>query len=279
MGNLMLNYITSTWEKEDVALYTDIMELVTGVRDDYGDNIDYIIQNCNDDVTTSQLDDLIKSSVQGILIELLMEIGFFVSEDYYLNNEILYKIYKEAIEIEANEQLDFSLSILESDRDIIVTFYELLNVVGSLDIDESDFNNHIVKILPMTKEKLVNYLRNKKETQAVEPKDLTKIALRVKEFCKAVNDESFMVIDLIRSGVNLGLPFRSYLNIYSTTLFDLDLKEQCYNLYLFALISEDGTDEPAECVEDNIGDYVFDYSVTDTILRAVREIQVKTRTI
>lgn len=279
MGNLMLNYITSTWEKEDVALYTDIMELVTGVRDDYGDNIDYIIQNCNDDVTMSQLDNLIKSSVQGILIELLMEIGFFVSEDYYLDNEILYKIYKEAIEIEANEQLNFSLSILESDRDIIVTFYELLNVVGSLDIDESDFNNHIVKILPMTKEKLVNYLRNKKETQAVEPKDLTKIALRVKEFCKAVNDESFMVIDLIRSGVNLGLPFRSYLNIYSTTLFDLDLKEQCYNLYLFALISEDGTDEPAECVEDNIGDYVFDYSVTDTILRAVREIQVKTRTI
>lgn len=279
MGNLMLNYITSTWEKEDVALYTDIMELVTGVRDDYGDNIDYIIQNCNDDVTMSHLDDLIKGSVQGILIELLMEIGFFVSEDYYLDNEILYKIYKEAIEIEANEQLDFSLSILESDRDIIVTFYELLNVVGSLDIDESDFNNHIVKILPMTKEKLVNYLRNKKETQAVEPKDLTKIALRVKEFCKAVNDESFMVIDLIRSGVNLGLPFRSYLNIYSTTLFDLDLKEQCYNLYLFALISEDGTDEPAECVEDNIGDYVFDYSVTDTILRAVREIQVKTRTI
>lgn len=279
MGNLMLNYITSTWEKEDVALYTDIMELVTGVRDDYGDNIDYIIQNCNDDVTMSQLDNLIKSSVQGILIELLMEIGFFVSEDYYLNNEILYKIYKEAIEIEANEQLDFSLSILESDRDIIVTFYELLNVVGSLDIDESDFNNHIVKILPMTKEKLVNYLRNKKETQVKEPKDLTKIALRVKEFCKAVNDESFMVIDLIRSGVNLGLPFRSYLNIYSTTLFDLDLKEQCYNLYLFALISEDGTDEPAECVEDNIGDYVFDYSVTDTILRAVREIQVKTRTI
>ena len=279
MGNLMLNYITSTWEKEDVALYTDIMELVTGVRDDYGDNIDYIIQNCNDDVTMSQLDNLIKSSVQGILIELLMEIGFFVSEDYYLDNEILYKIYKEAIEIEANEQLDFSLSILESDRDIIVTFYELLNVVGSLDIDESDFNNHIVKILPMTKEKLVNYLRNKKETQPVEPKDLTKIALRVKEFCKTVNDESFMVIDLIRSGVNLGLPFRSYLNIYSTTLFDLDLKEQCYNLYLFALISEDGTDEPAECVEDNIGDYVFDYSVTDTILRAVREIQVKTRTI
>ena len=279
MGNLMLNYITSTWEKEDVALYTDIMELVTGVRDDYGDNIDYIIQNCNDDVTMSQLDDLIKSSVQGILIELLMEIGFFVSEDYYLDNEILYKIYKEAIEIEANEQLDFSLSILESDRDIIVTFYELLNVVGSLDIDESDFNNHIVKILPMTKEKLVNYLRNKKETQAVEPKDLSKIALRVKEFCKAVNDESFMVIDLIRSGVNLGLPFRSYLNIYSTTLFDLDLKEQCYNLYLFALISEDGTDEPLECIEDNIGDYVFDYSVVDTILRAVREIQVKTRTI
>ena len=207
MGNLMLNYITSTWEKEDVALYTDIMELVTGVRDDYGDNIDYIIQNCNDDVTISQLDDLIKSSVQEILIELLREIGFFVSEDYYLDNEILYKIYKEAIEIEANEQIDFSLSILESDRDIIVTFYELLNVVGSLDIDESDFNNHIVKILPMTKEKLVNYLRNKKETQPVEPKDLTKIALRVKEFCKAVNDESFMVIDLIRNGVNLGLPF------------------------------------------------------------------------
>lgn len=279
MGNLMLNYITSTWEKEDVALYTDIMELVTGVRDDYGDNIDYIIQNCNDDVTISQLDDLIKSSVQEILIELLREIGFFVSEDYYLDNEILYKIYKEAIEIEANEQLDFSLSILESDRDIIVTFYELLNVVGSLDIDESDFNNHIVKILPMTKEKLVNYLRTKKETLPVEPKDLSKIALRVKEFCKAVNDESFMVIDLIRSGVNLGLPFRSYLNIYSTTLFDLDLKEQCYNLYLFALISEDGTDEPAECVEDNISDYVFDYGVVDTMLRAVREIQVKTRTI
>lgn len=279
MGNLMLNYITSTWEKEDVALYTDIMELVTGVRDDYGDNIDYIIQNCNDDVTMSQLDDLIKSSVQEILIELLREIGFFVSEDYYLDNEILYKIYKEAIEIEANEQIDFSLSILESDRDIIVTFYELLNVVGSLDIDESDFNNHIVKILPMTKEKLVNYLRAKKETQPVEPKDLTKIALRVKEFCKAVNDESFMVIDLIRNGVNLGLPFRSYLNIYSTALFDLDLKEQCYNLYLFALISEDGTDEPAECVEDNIGDYVFDYGVVDTMLRAVREIQVKTRTI
>lgn len=279
MNNLMLNYIQDNWTNEEVDLYVDIMELIHGVKEDYTDNIQSMILSLPDETPTDALNDLIRSSVQEILIDLLLNIGVIVSDDYALENEVLFKIYREMIGIEANEQIDFSLSILGSEEDNVVVFFELLNTVGCLDLDESVFNTHVSKILPQTKNKLVNYLRNQKLVENKKPSevDLNEISLRVKHFIREVNDDNFFVVDLIRKGVNIGLPFESYMSLYGEELFELDLKEQCYNLYLFALISSDGTDAPAEKIEAEIGNYVLEMDVSDKIIRAVREVQIKTR--
>lgn len=279
MNNLMLNYIQDNWTNEEVDLYVDIMELIHGVKEDYTDNIQSMILSLPDETPTDALNDLIRSSVQEILIDLLLNIGVIVSDDYPLENEVLFKIYREMIGIEANEQIDFSLSILGSEEDNVVVFFELLNTVGCLDLDESVFNTHVSKILPQTKNKLVNYLRNQKLVENKKPSevDLNEISLRVKHFIREVNDDNFFVVDLIRKGVNIGLPFESYMSLYGEELFELDLKEQCYNLYLFALISSDGTDAPAEKIEAEIGNYVLEMDVSDKIIRAVREVQIKTR--
>lgn len=279
MNNLMLNYIQDNWTNEEVDLYVDIMELIHGVKEDYTDNIQSMILSLPDETPTDALNDLIRSSVQEILIDLLLNIGVIVSDDYPLENEVLFKIYREMIGIEANEQIDFSLSILGSEEDNVVVFFELLNTVGCLDLDESVFNTHVSKILPQTKNKLVNYLRNQKLVENKKPSDvdLNEISLRLKHFIREVNDDNFFVVDLIRKGVNIGLPFESYMSLYGEELFELDLKEQCYNLYLFALISSDGTDAPAEKIEAEIGNYVLEMDISDRIIRAVREVQIKTR--
>lgn len=279
MNNLMLNYIQDNWTNEEVDLYVDIMELIHGVKEDYTDNIQSMILSLPDETPTDALNDLIRSSVQEILIDLLLNIGVIVSDDYPLENEVLFKIYREMIGIEANEQIDFSLSILGSEEDNVVVFFELLNTVGCLDMDEMVFNTHVKKILPQTKNKLVNYLRNQKLVENKKPSevDLNEISLRVKHFIREVNDDNFFVVDLIRKGVNIGLPFETYMSLYGEELFELDLKEQCYNLYLFALISSDGTDAPAEKIEAEIGNYVLEMDISDRIIRAVREVQIKTR--
>ena len=267
------------WSPEEVSLYTEIMETITGIKEDYADNIDVYLMSISDVVTTDTISEEIRLMVQNMLIDLLLNIGVLVTEDYPIDNEVLYSIYYEMITIEASEQTEFSLSILESDKDTITLFYELLTVVGSLTVSEQDFNTHILKILPQTKDKLINYLRGKKLTEEVPDSDTSvqEIAIKVKDFIKKINDDKFLVIDLIRKGMKLGMSFHSYVNLYKEELFELDLKEQCYNLYLFALISEEGKDSPAQLIEDCIHNYVFDMGDVDRIIRAVREVQIKTR--
>ena len=57
----------------------------------------------------------------------------------------------------------------------------------------------------------------------------------------------------------------------------MDLKEMAYNLYLFALMSNDGTDNPVLAVESHLNNYIFDPNSHDIIVRAVQDIQIKTR--
>lgn len=279
MNNLMLNFMIDNWSPEEVSLYTEIMETITAVKEDYADNIDVYLMSISDDVPVDTISEEIKLMVQNMLIDLLMNIGVLVTEDYPVDNEVLYRIYYEMITIEASEQTEFSLSILESDKDTVTLFYELLTVVGSLTVNEQDFNTHILKILPQTKDKLINYLRSKKLTEESPDSNVNaqEISIKVKDFIKKINDDNFLVIDLIRKGMNLGMSFHSYINLYKEELFDLDLKEQCYNLYLFALISEEGKDSPAQLIEDCIHNYVFDLGDVDKIIRAIREVQIKTR--
>ena len=238
-----------------------------------------IIRCSNDDVTVNEITLRIRDFIRDQFIELLGEIGFICSEDFVHDPITLYRIYSEAISIENNEQIEFSLSILEADKDNVITFYELLSTVGGLLIDESEFNQTIEKISNFTRERLVNTLRGKELVKIEEKQefDLIRASKNIKEFTKAVNDDSFYAIQLIRSGVDLGIDFKNYLSIYGKEVFEMDLKEMAYNLYLFALMSNDGTDNPVLAVESHLNNYIFDPNSYDVIVRAVQDIQIKTR--
>lgn len=279
MANLILNFIDDYWTMEEAKEYKEAIDFIDGIHEDWTDNIEMIIRCSNDDVTVNEITLRIKDFIRDQFIELLGEIGFICSEDFVHDPITLYRIYSEAISIENNEQIEFSLSILEADKDNVITFYELLSTVGGLLIDESEFNQTIEKISNFTRERLVNTLRGKEMVKIEEKQefDLIRASKNIKEFTKAVNDDSFYAIQLIRSGVDLGIDFKNYLSIYGKEVFEMDLKEMAYNLYLFALMSNDGTDNPVLAVESHLNNYIFDPNSYDVIVRAVQDIQIKTR--
>lgn len=279
MANLILNFIDDYWTMEEAKEYKEAIDFIDGIHEDWTDNIEMIIRCSNDDVTVNEITLRIRDFIRDQFIELLGEIGFICSEDFVHDPITLYRIYSEAISIENNEQIEFSLSILEADKDNVITFYELLSTVGGLLIDESEFNQTIEKISNFTRERLVNTLRGKELVKIEEKQefDLIRASKNIKEFTKAVNDDSFYAIQLIRNGVDLGIDFKNYLSIYGKEVFEMDLKEMSYNLYLFALMSNDGTDNPVLAVESHLNNYIFDPNSYDVIVRAVQDIQIKTR--
>lgn len=279
MANLILNFIDDYWTMEEAKEYKEAIDFIDGIHEDWTDNIEMIIRCSNDDVTINEITLRIKDFIRDQFIELLGEIGFICTEDFVHDPITLYRIYSEAISIENNEQIEFSLSILEADKDNVITFYELLSTVGGLLIDESEFNQTIEKISNFTRERLVNTLRGKEMVKIEEKQefDLIRASKNIKEFTKAVNDDSFYAIQLIRSGVDLGIDFKNYLSIYGKEVFEMDLKEMAYNLYLFTLMSNDGTDNPVLAVESHLNNYIFDPNSYDVIVRAVQDIQIKTR--
>lgn len=279
MANLILNFIDDYWTMEEAKEYKEAIDFIDGIHEDWTDNIEMIIRCSNDDVTVNEITLRIRDFIRDQFIELLGEIGFICSEDFVHDPITLYRIYSETISIENNEQIEFSLSILEADKDNVITFYELLSTVGGLLIDESEFNQTIEKISNFTRERLVNTLRGKELVKLEEKQefDLIRASKNIKEFTKAVNDDSFYAIQLIRSGVDLGIDFKNYLSIYGKEVFEMDLKEMAYNLYLFALMSNDGTDNPVLAVESHLNNYIFDPNSYDVIVRAVQDIQIKTR--
>lgn len=279
MANLILNFIDDYWTMEEAKEYKEAIDFIDGIHEDWTDNIEMIIRCSNDDVTVNEITLRIRDFIRDQFIELLGEIGFICSEDFVHDPITLYCIYSEAISIENNEQIEFSLSILEADKDNVITFYELLSTVGGLLIDESEFNQTIEKISNFTRERLVNTLRGKELVKIEEKQefDLIRASKNIKEFTKAVNDDSFYAIQLIRNGVDLGIDFKNYLSIYGKEVFEMDLKEMAYNLYLFALMSNDGTDNPVLAVESHLNNYIFDPNSYDVIVRAVQDIQIKTR--
>lgn len=279
MANLILNFIDDYWTMEEAKEYKEAIDFIDGIHEDWTDNIEMIIRCSNDDVTVNEITLRIRDFIRDQFIELLGEIGFICSEDFVHDPITLYHIYSETISIENNEQIEFSLSILEADKDNVITFYELLSTVGGLLIDESEFNQTIEKISNFTRERLVNTLRGKELVKLEEKQefDLIRASKNIKEFTKAVNDDSFYAIQLIRSGVDLGIDFKNYLSIYGKEVFEMDLKEMAYNLYLFALMSNDGTDNPVLAVESHLNNYIFDPNSYDVIVRAVQDIQIKTR--
>lgn len=279
MANLILNFIDDYWTMEEAKEYKEAIDFIDGIHEDWTDNIEMIIRCSNDDVTVNEITLRIRDFIRDQFIELLGEIGFICSEDFVHDPITLYRIYSETISIENNEQIEFSLSILEADKDNVITFYELLSTVGGLLIDESEFNQTIEKISNFTRERLVNTLRGKEMVKIEEKQqfDLIRASKNIKEFTKAVNDDSFYAIQLIRSGVDLGIDFKNYLSIYGKEVFEMDLKEMAYNLYLFALMSNDGTDNPVLAVESHLNNYIFDPNSYDIIVRAVQDIQIKTR--
>ncbi len=279
MANLILNFIDDYWTMEEAKEYKEAIDFIDGIHEDWTDNIEMIIRCSNDDVTVNEITLRIRDFIRDQFIELLGEIGFICSEDFVHDPITLYRIYSETISIENNEQIEFSLSILEADKDNVITFYELLSTVGGLLIDESEFNQTIEKISNFTRERLVNTLRGKELVKIEEKQefDLIRASKNIKEFTKAVNDDSFYAIQLIRSGVDLGIDFKNYLSIYGKEVFEMDLKEMAYNLYLFALMSNDGTDNPVLAVESHLNNYIFDPNSYDIIVRAVQDIQIKTR--
>lgn len=277
MENPILDFMHTYWSDYEVNYYKEILDTIASAHEDWPDNLDLYFNSLSGNEDIEDISTDIRNMVLGMLKEMFGEIGVILNEDYPLNNIYLFDIYKELIEIENTEQIEFALSVLESEDNTETLFYELLTTVGGLTIDESLFMSHIAKISIYTKQKLINKLEVNKALLPVEvPEvDIMGMVEKIKTFTRKINDDEFLVIRLIKEGVNLGLEFQNYMALYGSEILELDLKEMTYNLYLLGLISKDATDSVAETIESNIANYLFDYSDQDKVIRAIREIQIK----
>lgn len=277
MDNSILDFMLHYWTEEEVKWYSEIFDLISSVNQDYTDNISIYLLSVEDkEINDITLD--IKLMTNGILIELLKNIGVIVKEDIDTNSNILlYTIYKELINIENNEQIDTMISILESGDEAKDIVYELLTTVGGLYIDESDYHSVISKVLDFTISKLLKYLSSKKlsmvETNKTEF-DTIRATKKIRNFIKILNDDNFHVINLVRQGYSLGLNLKTYLNLIWEDISQLDLKELIYNLYLLTIISND-VDNPVKSVENILGNYIVDDHLRDLTIRKLSELQLK----
>ena len=275
---LIRDFVNEYMDNTSQAIWTEITDTVLGINEDWVDGLTVYWNSIDDNYDVNRIVEELHLIQRDWLIALLKNIGVFVSQEHPLDNLTLYQIYMEFIQIENNELAEISLSILQSDNyDDITLFYELLTVVGSLQVDEEVFSSHIANISPYTKEKLISYLLNQESVKIKQDEhdvDTDLIIKTVKAFLEAVNDDKFYVIDLIRNGVNIGLPFASYLTLFGTDLFDLDDKELAYNLFLLSAISEEGHRNITGWLETDLMNWIPDYRRQDTVIRMVREVSI-----
>ena len=275
---LIRDFVNEYMDNTSQAIWTEITDTVLGINEDWVDGLTVYWNSIDDNYDVNRIVEELHLIQRDWLIALLKNIGVFVSQEHPLDNLTLYQIYMEFIQIENNELAEISLSILQSDNyDDITLFYELLTVVGSLQVDEEVFSSHIANISPYTKEKLISYLLNQESVKIKQDEhdvDTDLIVKTVKAFLEAVNDDKFYVIELIRNGVNIGLPFASYLTLFGTDLFDLDDKELAYNLFLLSAISEEGHRNITGWLETDLMNWIPDYRRQDTVIRMVREVSI-----
>lgn len=275
---LIRDFVNEYMDNTSGAIWTEITDTVLGINEDWIDNLTVYWNSIDDNYDVNRIVEELHLIQRDWLIALLKNIGVFVSQEHPLDNHTLFTIYMEFIQIENNELAEISLSILQSDNyDDITLFYELLTVVGSLQVDEEVFSSHVASISPYTKEKLISYILNQESVKIKQDEhdvDTDLIVKTVQAFLEAVNDDKFYVIDLIRNGVNIGLPFASYLTLFGTDLFDLDDKELAYNLFLLSAISEEGHRNITGWLEADLMNWIPDYRRQDTIIRMVREVSI-----
>lgn len=278
MENPLLEFMVKYWTEEEVKWYNEMLDTIGGIYPDWLDNYDTYFDSLdgNRDIQDMSMD--IHSMIRNQLTELLLNMGFIVSDEYDIDNIVLFKIYRELLEIDKNEQTDYILSILEEDNNPEDIFYEVLTTVGGLDVDESLYHQHIQKVSPFTVKKFIHFLKEKTFSEDVPVPteyDNIKASERFKAFMEKLNDSNFYVVDLIRNGMKLGLSFRHYMDLYWSDISQLDNREITYNLYLLGVSSIDGLGNEALVVHRNISNYIPDPYQQDIICRAISELHLK----
>ena len=188
---LIRDFVNEYMDNTSQAIWTEITDTVLGINEDWVDGLTVYWNSIDDNYDVNRIVEELHLIQRDWLIALLKNIGVFVSQEHPLDNLTLYQIYMEFIQIENNELAEISLSILQSDNyDDITLFYELLTVVGSLQVDEEVFSSHIANISPYTKEKLISYLLNQESVKIKQDEhdvDTDLIVKTVKAFLEAVN--------------------------------------------------------------------------------------------
>ena len=69
---------------------------------------------------------------------------------------------------------------------------------------------------------------------------------------------AFGITPYLQNGLDLGYPFLIYITLIGTELEELPIDLIALNLFMLAMISEDGIDKPRAVIQEHIGEYIFD---------------------
>ena len=279
MENLMLSFMQENWLPEKVLKYTDMLDALYGMLPQKIETLDMYFMSVPEDRTVGEMTDDIEDLMRDILKDLLAQLGVFLSDDAQVLDA--YAILEQILLIEDNENIDYIIAVLEDPSETPEDkFYAVLNTAGGLLMDEATYLDTIVKVLPESAQKLLEHMRSEASTlrPIVDLKEQVFIRgtfEKLKHFIEKVNDRNFFMIERVTEGMALGIPFEVMFQHYGADVLNLDSKEAIYNLYLMALMSTDGQNDPAGFLARNIGVYLPDLARVDLITRTVRDMQIK----
>lgn len=279
MENLLLKFMQDTWAPELVIAYSEIFDLLYSQVPEKIEAFDMYFLSVPEDRTSGEISDDIHQMVKDILEQALNNMGFFVTEEAQPIE--MFKIYEQLLLIDNNESTDFILSITEDlDEDASGVYYEILTFVGALQMDEGLWHGTIEKVIPEALQKLRQVVTVKAmgNEQAASPEYLKSVGFvknKVKNFISLLNDDNFLVIQLLKAGMAPLLTFDSMLNLFKVDILALDSKEMLYNFYLFSLISAEGQEDAAGFAVKRLPDFVQDHSQLTQMSRALRDLQIK----
>lgn len=97
---------------------------------------------------------------------------------------------------------------------------------------------------------------------------------RLTQFCELIGTRDLSVLDGVKMGLRLGLPFVTYADMVGRELETMSVDKASYELVAMALASSDGTNNPKTVIKDNLEHYIssidmitkIDVKVTDILL-------------
>jgi len=163
---------------------------------------------------------------------------------------------------------------VEQNKDPIEIFAELIDLVSILTADELMVELESVDqfCISTIKESFTNTEIVIDEEDRANKK---KLIGEFKFFCGYSHEKNLDTMKLVLAGLDIGLPFRTYIDIVGRDLETKSIEKIACELIAMSIISCDGNENPLPVITKNIDDYISNVDTVTKVIVLATELMLK----